>query len=129
MAEPPGTLLRLRALTGSADGAFPVLVVRKFVADDGANQATLIAWNALVAVFPLALALAAVGGALFSETGLGTARIYRAVLAVLPQDASTQADVRRAIAGLSHVKGLFALIAVVGFYWTASGLFGAMQHA
>jgi membrane protein len=129
MAQPPGTLPRLRALTGHADGAFPVRVVRKFIADDGANQATLIAWNALVAVFPIALALAAVGGALLSGTGVGPSKIYRAVLAVLPQDASTQADVRRAIAGLRHVTGLFAIIAVVGFYWTASGLFGAMEHA
>jgi membrane protein len=129
MTQPPGTLLRLTALTGRADGAFPVRVSRTFVADDGANQATLIAWNALVAVFPIALGLAAIGGALLSGTGVGAARIYQVVLAVLPPDASSQGEVRRAIAGLSHVKGLFAVIAVVGFYWTASGLFGAMEHA
>src|SRR2546421_5670187 len=108
MAQPPGTLPRLRALTGHADGAFPVRVIRKFVADDGANQATLIAWNALVAVFPIALGLAALGGLLLSGTGVGAATIYRVVLAVLPPDASSQGEVRRAIVGLGHVKGLFA---------------------
>ena len=41
MAQPPGALLRLRALTGHADGALPVRVLRKFMVDDGANQATL----------------------------------------------------------------------------------------
>jgi membrane protein len=124
-----GTLTRVKGLAGRATASFPVRVVRKFLEDDAPTQAVVIAWNALLAIFPIALALAAVGGLILSRAGLSERAIETAVLTMLPQGADAQQSALDAIESLQRQKGVFAVVALLGFLWTASGLFGAMEKA
>jgi membrane protein len=107
---------------------FPARVGLRFAQDGGGSLAVLIAWNALTALFPIALALAAIAGAVLSRAGVARDKIAEAVLTLLPEGAG-RAQALEAIGGVQQATGVFALVAVVGFLWTASGLFGAMEQA
>lgn len=120
---------RGRALVGRAAGLFPVLVVRRFAEHNGGSQAVLIAWNALTAIFPIALAVAAVGGLVLSVAGVSPDAIARQVVALFPNDLGAQDAALRGIDGLRHQTLVFALLAMIGFLWTGSSLFGGMEEA
>ncbi|HKB35751.1 MAG TPA: YihY/virulence factor BrkB family protein [Gemmataceae bacterium] len=106
---------------------FPVRVVRKFLDDGGGNQAVLIAWNALTAIFPIALALVAVGGLILGLAGISADSISKLVANLFPPD--QQQTALDAINGVKQRSGLIGLIAFFGFLWVGSGLFGAMEGA
>lgn len=105
----------------------PARVIEKFVADDGANLAIVIAWNALTSIFPIALAIAAIGGVALRLAGFDPVDVYGAVLLVFPQDEEARRQAFQAVEGVRDATGLLAVIALLGFLWTASGLFGAME--
>ncbi len=107
---------------------FPARVGLRFVQDSGGSLAVLIAWNALTALFPIALAMAAIAGEVLSRVGVARRQIVEAVLTLLPPGAG-RAQAAAAIAGVQHATGVFAVVAVVSFLWAASGLFGAMEQA
>jgi membrane protein len=109
--------------------SLPLQVARKFAADDGGSHAVVIAWNGLVAIFPIALALAAIGGAVLSLAGIGPQVVYQLVLQVLPTGGGARDEALQAIEGVRSSTGIFGLLALVGFFWTASGLFGSMERA
>jgi len=123
------TLTRARVMAGRAAELFPVRVVRKFAEHGGGSQAVLIAWNALTAVFPIALALAAIGGLLLRAAGINAETLAFRMGSFFPSDLQTQVAVIQGIDSLQKQAGLFALLALVGFIWTGSGLFGAMEEA
>jgi membrane protein len=119
---------RARGLGERAAATLPGKVIRKFIADNGPNQAVLIAWNTLFAIFPIVLATATVLGLLLASAGVKADAIYQTVLAVVPDDQGRA----QALAGLQAVKqrsGLFLLIALAGFIWSGSSLFGAMEQS
>jgi membrane protein len=122
-----------QALTGAraaADRAaqfFPVRVVRKFAEHGGPNQAVIIAWNSLTAVFPISLALAAIVGLILNRAGVTPQTVVENVSSLLPTDLGTKQAVIGGINSLQRQTGLFALLALGGFIWTGSGLFGAMD--
>jgi len=119
---------RARALAERGLDTLPGRVVRKFITDNGPNQAVLIAWNVLFSIFPIVLAMAAVLGLLLSSTGVKADAVYQTVLAVVPD----QQGRAQALTGLDAVKrqsGLFFLVALAGFIWSGSSLFGAMEQA
>jgi membrane protein len=122
-------LARSRALIGRAGELFPVRVVRKFAADDGGNLAILVAWNALTSIFPIALALVAVVGAVLGQAGVSADAITRIVVHLFPSDPGSQQAALNAIESVRQRTGVFAVLALLGFLWTASGLFGAMERA
>lgn len=128
MAE-HATLERARGLVSGASDLYPVRVIRGFMDHRGGSQAVLIAWNALTAVFPIVLALAAIGGVLLSVAGVTSDTIVRQVVTVFPDDVGAQAAALGAIDGMRHEAVVFALLALFGFLWTGSGLFGAMEEA
>ena len=121
-------LTRARSAAESAAGLFPVRVARKFVEHGGPNQAVLIAWNYLTAVFPIALALAAIGGLVLNAAGFTPQTFAEQLGSLLPGDLGTQQALIEGINSLQQQTGLFALLALVGFVWTGSGLFGAMDN-
>lgn len=120
---------RGRAVVGRVAELFPVRVVRKFAEHGGGSQAVLIAWNALTAIFPIALAVAAVGGLVLSVAGITPDAIARAVVSVFPTDTGAQDAALRGIEALRRRTLVFAVLALVGFLWTGSGLFGSMEEA
>jgi membrane protein len=120
---------RAKALVSGARELFPVRVARAFIDHRGGSQAILIAWNALTAIFPIALALAAVGGLVLSVAGVTADSIAGKVVAIFPDDVGAQSAALSAIEAFRHQTLLFALLALVGFLWTGSSLFGAMEEA
>ena len=112
-----------------AGDLFPVRVIRRFVTYSGGSQAILIAWNALTAVFPITLAVAAAGGFLLSVAGVTPDAIVRQVFALIPGDTGAQTAALMGIDALRKRALVFALLALVGFLWTGSSLFGAMEEA
>src|SRR6266536_5149284 len=105
---------RARGWGERATSTLPGRVVRKFIADNGPSQAILIAWNTLFSIFPIVLAMATVLGLLLASAGVKADAIYQAVLAIVPDEQGS---------------GLFLVIAVVGFVWSGSSLFGAMEQS
>lgn len=108
---------------------FPVLVLRRFGDHDGPNWAVVIAWNLLLSIFPIGLALGAVAGFLLSKVGLGPDRVYRLVAEVFPSGLGAQSQAVAALEGLQERSGLLAVLALASFLWIASGLFGVMEQA
>jgi YihY family inner membrane protein len=123
----PKTLSRAKSLASRPAQLFPVRVLRRFADHGGPNQAVVIAWNSLTAVFPIALALAAVGGVVLDRAGITGATFAERMGGFFPQDLGTQEALIQGLDSLQHQTGLFAILAIVGFLWTGSGLFGAME--
>jgi membrane protein len=118
---------RARRLAGWAAETLPGRVARKVVEDNVPSQAVLIAWSALQTIFPIALALAAILGLVLNSAGVDSTGIYRTVAAIVPDQAS-RAQVLEALRLVRTQTGLFAILAFVGFLWSASSLFGAMEQ-
>lgn len=119
---------RARGRAEWAAGTLPGKVVRKFIADNGPSQAILIAWNTLFAIFPIVLAMATILGLLLASAGVKSDAIYQTVLAIVPDEQGRS----QALAGLEAVKqrsGLLLVVAVAGFVWSGSSLFGAMEQS
>jgi YihY family inner membrane protein len=119
---------RARELWQSVSRSFPGRVLQKFAADRAANHAVLIAWNVLFALFPITLALAVIGGTVLSSAGVRQDNIERAVLSFIPSEAGASQAVG-AVRGAGRHAGLFGLIALVGFLWSASSLFGVLEYS
>jgi membrane protein len=119
---------RGKAFGGRVADSVPGRVVRKFIADQGPQHAVLIAWNALFSLFPIVLALAAIAGAVLSLLGIGEQRIETTVASMIP-DPRTQVSVSSALRGVQQHSGIFGLVALVGFLWSASSLFGTLEQS
>jgi membrane protein len=125
----PNALTRAQEAASVAAELFPVRVIRKFIEDGGPNQAVLIAWNALTAVLPIALALAAVAGFILNKAGVTPQSLVERMSAFLPTDLGTTKALIEGLNSLQKQTGLFAFLALIGFIWTGSSLFGAMEQA
>lgn len=120
---------RVRAFIGWASGTIPVRLVQRLVEDDGPNWATVVAWNALTAVFPIALALIAIVGFALSRAGIDQSVVVHEITVLFPSDQATQMAAIEAISNVRKSSLLFGLLALVGYLWTASNLFGALEAA
>jgi membrane protein len=129
VAHDEPALTRARELGDRAIELFPVRVIRKFIDHGGPNQAVLIAWNGLTAVFPILLAVAAIGGLLLNRAGITPEMIANLLVTLFPTGIDAKSAIEEGISALKHQTGVFALLALVGFVWTSSGLFGAMEQA
>jgi len=125
----PKALTRARKAADRAARLFPVRVGLLFMETGGGNQAVLIAWNSLASVLPIGLILAAVVGLVLNKLGITAATVIQSTSAYLPTDLGTRQALIQGVESLKSQTGLFALLALVGFVWTASGLFGAMEQA
>jgi membrane protein len=89
-----------------------------------AEQATIIAFNIIYAMFPLAICLTAIGGYVF-RSGPARAGLLRAVDAAFPAQVSKEmSDVINA-AG-SH-SGLLGIIGFLALFWAGSNLFATIE--
>lgn len=116
------------AALAAAKGLFPVRVVEKFIGDSGGSLAVLVAWNGLTAIFPIALVLVAIGGLVLGVVGISSENIARLVANFFPTPAE-QKSALDAIHGVRQQTGLIGVVAIVGFLWSGSLLFGAMEEA
>ena len=120
---------RLKALLGRVKGTVPVRVVQRYGEDDGGIWATVIAWNALTAIFPIVLFLIAIAGFVLSAAGMSTDTLVNAVVTIFPSDPKSQQEALKGIKGVQEKAGIFLLVGLAGYLWTASNLFGAMEMA
>jgi membrane protein len=108
--------------------ALPGRVLRKFGEDAAADWAVLIGWNALFAMFPIVLAMAALLGFALNHLGIASRVVYDLLLAALPEQAGRQ-EAMKALEGVQRQSGLLFVVGLVGLFWGGSALFGAMDRA
>ena len=119
----------LQRLIAWATGTLPARLVQRYGEDDGGVWATVIAWNALTAIFPVALALVAITGIVLGAVGVSNQAVLDAVVKFFPSDVNAQKDAVGAIRAITDRSAVFLLLGLVGYLWTASNLFGTMETA
>jgi membrane protein len=88
------------------------------------EQATIIAFNIIYAMFPLALSLAAIGGYVY-RGGDARASLMRAVNATFPAQVAT--EMAQVINTAGSNSGLLGLIGFLSLFWAGSNLFTAIE--
>ena len=98
---------------------------RKFMEDDGLDRAAAIAYNSALSLFPLALALLGILGAILpSET------VQSALFEMIDRHApAISSFVRANMEGLIANQEALGLIGLVGMVWTGSTVFGSVSRA
>ena len=114
---------------GRLMGSVPGRVIRKFLEDQAPNWAALIAWNALLALFPIVLFAASLLGFALRLFGAANDAVYKTIFSVIPNDAGQQTEVIKAVSGVKSQSGLLFIIGLVGLLWGGSALFGVMEQA
>jgi YihY family inner membrane protein len=103
----------------------PVRVVLLYLERNGPNQATLVAWNLLFAIFPVILLAVTLAGVVFHDPAAGRA-VAKAVASILP--AGRGSAVLAALDSFHRDSGILAIVGVVGLIWSGTSLFGAMEQ-
>jgi membrane protein len=119
----------VKAFIAWAQHTVPVRLIQRYGEDDGGIWATVIAWNALTAIFPVILALIAIAGFVLQAAGISPDTLAKDVVQVFPSDQKSQQEALKALTSLPERAGVFLIIGLVGYLWTASNLFGAMEQA
>jgi membrane protein len=105
----------------------PGRVIRKFLEDQAPNWAALIAWNALLAMFPIVLFAASLLGFALRLFGQANAAVYKTIFSTFPGD--QQSELVRAVSGVKSQSGLLFIVGLVGLLWGGSALFGVIEQA
>jgi membrane protein len=106
--------------------SFPVRVAKRYLDAQGPNWATLIAWNALFAFFPMVLITVTVIGLVLQNPGLQSG-LEQQVAKAFPNKQNQQ-DILGALHSFKQNSGLFAIIGFAGLLWSGSALFGAIEQ-
>jgi membrane protein len=113
-------------------GAFPVRVVQRYLNAQGPNWATLIAWNALFAFFPIVLVTITVVGIVLQDPGVKQT-IEHQIDAIFPTcrqvSGGQSCGIVDALNSFRRRTGIYGVIGMAGLLWGGSGLFGAMDQA
>jgi membrane protein len=106
---------------------FPVRAVKRYLDAQGPNWATLIAWNALFALFPMVLIAITILGVVLHDPGAAK-NVEQAVVTAFPGK-NSQAQILQALDAVKHNSGIFAVVGFLGLLWSGSALFGAIEQA
>lgn len=117
---------KLKTLGAWAMRTLPGRVVAKFVGDGGTNQATIIGWNVLLAMFPIVLAAVTVLGLVMHLAGMSPDRAYNDLLSFLPADARPRPQ---DLQSLQKQAGLLSVVSFLGLVWSGAALFGTMEQS
>src|SRR5205085_10217376 len=88
----PVVIYLIEPLSARIDGmgrlmeSVPGRVIRKFLEDQAPNWAALIAWNALLAMFPIVIFAASLLGLVLQLFGQANDRIYSTIFTAIPGD-------------------------------------------
>src|ERR1700704_4223987 len=105
----------MKRLIAWAQGTLPLRLVQRYGEDDGGIWATVIAWNGLTAIFPIALALVAITGFILGIVGVGNQAVIDQVVRVFPSNANAQHDALAALRTIGDKALIFTLAALVGY--------------
>lgn len=98
----------------------------KYGRDQAPMYATLIAYNAILAMFPIMLALLAIVG-VFVQDERALQTVNRAIVQVLP--AAAEDEALKVIQASRAGPGAYGLVGFLGLLWGGSALFGTMADA
>ncbi|TMD85222.1 MAG: YihY/virulence factor BrkB family protein [Chloroflexi bacterium] len=104
-------------------------VVRKFIEDQAPNWAALIAWNALLAMFPIVIFAASILGYALRLFGQANDVVYKTIFTAIPGDTRQQDELLKAVSGVKSQSGILLLVGLVGLLLGGSALFGVMEQA
>ena len=116
--------MNLEPLKNSPPGKLAV----KIGEDKAINWATLIAWSALLAMFPILVVMASILGFALSLAHVDTAQLYGHIASAFP-DRNLQAQVLTGLDSFKRQSGVFAIVGFVGLMLGGSALFGSMEQA
>jgi len=107
----------------------PGRVIRKFLEDQAPNWAALIAWNALLAMFPIVIFAASLLGFALRLFGAANDAVYKTIFSAIPGDPQQQTELVKAVSGVKSQSGLLFIVGLGGLLLGASALFGVMEQA
>ena len=106
--------------------SLPVRVLQAFGASQAGNYASALAFNTLLAMFPLMLGILAIIGLSIRDPA-ADARFQALIIAAFPSTA--QPELLRALHGVKDSAGLLGIISIGGLIWSGSGIFATMEFA
>lgn len=124
MTDAAGATARAEEVADRAGESLPGRTLRKFLEDQGPNQAVLIAWNALFAAFPIVIFILAILGFFLGLGGISSGNIQQDLYAALPGGAGKDLT-----DPLKNSAGVLAVVGILGLLWSGAGLFGSMESA
>src|ERR1700736_6241649 len=98
-------------MSGRIDGmgrlmdSVPGRVIRKFLEDQAPNWAALIAWNALLAIFPIVVFAASLPGFAPRLFGEANSAVYTTIFSVIPNESGQQTDLIKAVSCVKSQSG------------------------
>lgn len=104
--------------------SLPVRVLQAFGASQASNYASALAFNTLLAMFPLMLGILAIIGLSIRDPA-AEASFQALIVATFP--ATAQPELIRALHGVKDSAGLLAVISITGLIWSGSGIFATME--
>ncbi|MDQ6746875.1 MAG: YihY/virulence factor BrkB family protein, partial [Candidatus Dormibacteraeota bacterium] len=116
--------MNLESIKSSTPGKLAV----KFGEDKAINWATLIAWSALLAMFPILVVMASILGFALGLAHVETAQLYRDIASAFP-DRNLQDQVIQGLDSFRRQSGVFAIVGFAGLMFGGSALFGSMEQA
>lgn len=130
------TRMKLQSLTGRLHGnvrrlgkrpviSFVVNVIKELGEDDAGDLAGSIAYYAILSIFPLLLGIIALLG-LFLPSQTVQDQIFTFLNQYLP---NSNALIEQNIDNIIEFRGSLGLFALLGLFWTGSGIFGAIGRA
>jgi membrane protein len=107
----------------------PGRVFRKFLEDQAPNWAALIAWNTLLAMFPIVVFAASLLGYVLKIFGEANTAVYQTIFSAIPGDTNQQDQLIRAVSGVKSNSGILFIVGLLGLLLGGSALFGIMEQA
>jgi YihY family inner membrane protein len=106
--------------------SLPVRVLQAFGASQASNYASALAFNGLLAMFPLMLGILAIIGLSVRDPATD-ARFQLLIIQAFPGTA--QPELIRALHGVRDSAGWLGIICIGGLIWSGSGVFATMEFA
>jgi membrane protein len=107
--------------------SIPGRVVAKFGEDRALNWATIIAWSALLAMFPILLVMASLLGLVLGVVGIDTTDLYHRISQALP--GADPNEIFKALDSFRNRSGILGIVGLLGLMFGGSALIGSMEQA
>jgi membrane protein len=116
--------LRQTRLGGSLPATLAVRVIQEMGEDDATHMAASVSYYAVLSIFPLILALAAIMGWIVDSQNRQD-ELVEFILSYLP---GSEEFVRESVTGVSRLREAVGVIALFGLIWSASAVFGSITR-
>jgi membrane protein len=114
----------LRSIAAKVQNWLPVRVLSAFGQSQASSYASALAFNAMMAMFPLILGVLAVIGLSIRDPATEL-KFQNLIVQSFPSAA--QPEVLDALKGVKASAGWFGLLSIGGLIWSASGIFATME--